>query len=126
MKPLLNLDEPVQRRTGEPAEILRTNAKGPFPIIALTTVSDGRSQVPDGYTLRGSWTVGGDDVERPNDLINVPKKGPAEGTLYIRCYLMEDGRIEAREGTIPTALEGSSRVIGARAFRLAVKRGEWI
>lgn len=72
MKPLLNLDEPVQRRTGEPAEILKHNALGDFPVIALMTHPNGTAQFPQSFTLRGSWTAFSDDCERPDDLINVP------------------------------------------------------
>lgn len=71
MKPLLNLDEPVQRRTGEPAEIIKRNALGDFPVIALLTHSDGRSQYPQTFTLRGSYTS--DNHASGSDLINVPK-----------------------------------------------------
>lgn len=69
MKPLLDLDKPVQRRSGEPAEIIRRNARGHFCVIALIDHRDG-SQFPKSFTLRGSCAT--DSVDSDNDLINVP------------------------------------------------------
>lgn len=124
MKPLLNLDEPVQRRSGEPAEILKRDALGSFPVVALLTNILGTAQYSQSFTMRGSYAT--DAIDNPNDLINVPKR-VLEGTVFLRCYLMEDGRIEVREGcSTPDYMKGSSRVVGARAFRLGVKSGEWI
>lgn len=71
MKPLLDLDKPVQRRTGEPAEIIKRNAMGNYPVIALTLFKDRGEQVPESYTLRGSYATDGEDSDY--DLINVPK-----------------------------------------------------
>lgn len=72
MKPLLNLDEPVQRRSGEPARIIWRDALGDYPVIALWQHHAGREQIPESYTLHGSFATDGEDSE--HDLINVPKK----------------------------------------------------
>lgn len=122
MKPLLNLDEPVQRRSGELARIIVRDALGGYPVIALMTTPNGLSQFSQSFTLRGSCST--DREEHPGDLINVPKR-VQEGTVFLRCFLTDDGAVAICTGA-PSALEGSTKVIGAKAFRLVVKRGEWL
>lgn len=121
MKPLLNLDEPVQRRSGEPARIIVRDALGGYPVIALCTSKDGTIQFSQSFTLRGSCST--DREEHPGDLINVPKVIEA-GTTFLRCYLMEDGKIMLCTGSRPLN-ETPSGAIGAKAFHLVVRRGEW-
>lgn len=123
MKPLLNLDEPVQRRSGEPARIIERNAMGVYPVVALVTLRGGIEQVVERFTLRGEKM--GAALLHCDDLINVPKR-VLEGSVYLQCFLMEDGTIEVYQGSLPRALEESSAIVGAKAFRLVVKRGDWI
>ena len=61
--------KPVQRRDGRPACIIHTDAKGPYPIIALVEKTEGM-ETPVGYTKGGkSYHTCFPSYE---DLVNVP------------------------------------------------------
>lgn len=66
----LDLNRPVQTRSGLPVRILCTDRKHDiFPVVALWSVPDG-DEVLDTFTAEGRYRDNGGDS--PYDLVNVP------------------------------------------------------
>lgn len=111
---------PVQRRDGGKARIIGRDAEGRYPITALVTMPATGEEAQQ-FTLEGRYYSSGSEY-KDCDLINVPT-GVDEGSVFIRCYLKEDGDIVVYKG-LDSEEPAPGSVIGAKAFRLVVKRGE--
>lgn len=68
MKPLLDLNRPVQRRSGEPARVISRDLKGEYPVVAAIAIA-GDQEIVATFTLDGIFST--IDGKSSRDLINV-------------------------------------------------------
>ena len=91
---IFDATKPVQTRDGKGARVLCTDAKAPYPLVALIAHGNGevaRHYSSDGATMRNSKSV----KPLPDDLINIPKRRWAvlfmDGT-YEQCKDEDEAR----------------------------------
>lgn len=108
-----DLTQPVRTRDGRPARIVCTDARGPYPIIALITWADGTEKAMS-FTAAGDFTESGRDTL---DLLNIsPEPRRLEVTVYL--YVDEwDNTLFAQVGAPDEGRIGSARV--------TLVEGEW-
>lgn len=116
MKPRIDYSKPVQQRSGYPARLLCTDAKGEFPVVALlSSCGRGGDDYAVHFTADGYCYNDGERSER--DLVNVP---PAPRNVRLWVYIDRYGNLS----TMYNPPTNYTELLACKEFNLTITEGE--